>query len=88
MTLTNHIRRIEELANHVIVFVDAHEYSQAHSALDDIEAKCQAVHVHIDHLQSLVSLEHTIAADPESWIRDNISSMLPGSAENTEEDPK
>jgi len=39
MTITNHIRRIEDLAEQVIGFVDTREYEMAHSALDDIEIK-------------------------------------------------
>ena len=51
MTITNHIRRIEDLANQVIEDVDDREYEKAHCALDDIEAKCHAAHRHIDNLQ-------------------------------------
>lgn len=51
MTLTNHIRRIQELGSEVIKQVDRHNYPAAHSALDDIEARCQAAHVHVDNLQ-------------------------------------
>lgn len=55
MTITNHIRRIEDLANQVIEHVDDREYEKAHCALDDIEAKCHAAHRHIDHLQQVTS---------------------------------
>jgi len=51
MTITNHIRRIEELSGHVLVFVDAREYEQAHCALDDIEKEVRLSHEHIDNLQ-------------------------------------
>lgn len=53
VTLTDNIRRIEELSNHVIVYADAREYEQAHIALDDIESKVHAVRDHIDHLQEV-----------------------------------
>lgn len=53
MTITNHIRRIEDLANQVIEHVDAREYQKAHSALDDISCKVQAAHEHLDHLQTV-----------------------------------
>lgn len=53
MTITNHIRRIEDLANQVIEHADNREYEKAHCALDDIEAKCHAAHRHIDHLQEV-----------------------------------
>ena len=53
MTITNHIRRIEDLANQVIEDVDDREYEKAHCALDDIEVKCHAAHRHIDHLQDV-----------------------------------
>ena len=51
MTITNHIRRIEDLASEVIDHVDAREYQKAHCALDDIEKKVRAAREHIDHLQ-------------------------------------
>ena len=53
MTLTNHIRRIEDLAPQVIVFVDTKEYPLAHIALDDIEKSVRLAHRHIDHLQNV-----------------------------------
>jgi len=53
MTITNHIRRIEELAGHVIIFVDSRKYEQAHCLLDDIEKKVRESHRHIDHLQNV-----------------------------------
>lgn len=55
VTISNHIRRIEELSEAVIAHVDSREYREAHSALDDIEARARAAHAHIDHLQSLSS---------------------------------
>ncbi|MBA7636118.1 hypothetical protein ES703_43733 [subsurface metagenome] len=53
MTITNHTRRIEELAGDVIHSVDAREYPNAHCALDDIEKEVRAAHRHIDHLQNV-----------------------------------
>jgi len=51
VTITNHIRRIEDLAEQVIGFVDTREYEMAHSALDDIEKRTLLAHEHIDNLQ-------------------------------------
>ena len=51
VTITNHIRRIEDLASEVIGHVDAREYQKAHCALDDIEKKVRSAREHIDHLQ-------------------------------------
>lgn len=53
MTITNHLRRIEELANHVTVYVDSQNYAEAHEALDGIESCCHASHSHIDNLQTV-----------------------------------
>lgn len=53
VTISNHIKRIEELSVIVISHVDAREYREAHSALDDIEARARAAHAHIDHLQQV-----------------------------------
>jgi len=53
VTLTNHIRNIEDLAPQVIEFADAKEYPLAHCALDDIEKEVRRVHRHIDHLQNV-----------------------------------
>lgn len=51
MTITNHIRRIEALADLFIEHVDDREYEKAHSALDDIETRTRLAHEHVDHLQ-------------------------------------
>ncbi|MBA7475209.1 hypothetical protein ES707_10575 [subsurface metagenome] len=51
MTLTNHTRRIEELAGDVARFADAREYEKAHCAIDDIESKCHKLRRHIEQLQ-------------------------------------
>lgn len=53
MTITNHIRRIEDLAEQVIEDVDDREYGKAHCALDDITNKVRLAHEHIDHLQDV-----------------------------------
>ncbi len=53
MTLTNHTRRIETLANDVVHHVDRKEYEQAHCCLDDIEKKVHAARRHIDHVQNV-----------------------------------
>lgn len=51
MTLTNHTRRIEELAGDVVRFADAREYENAHLALDTIVMKVQELRRYIEHLQ-------------------------------------
>ncbi|MBA7479198.1 hypothetical protein ES707_14630 [subsurface metagenome] len=51
MTLTNHTRRIEELAGAVTTLCDSRKYEEAHCALDDIEKKVRKLRRHIDHLQ-------------------------------------
>ena len=53
VTLTNHTRRIEELAGDVIHFTDAREYEKAHCAIDDIESKCHKLRRHIEQLQRI-----------------------------------
>ena len=53
VTITNHIRRIEDLAEQVIENVDDREYGKAHCALDDITNKVRLAHEHIDHLQDV-----------------------------------
>lgn len=53
VTITNHIRRIEELSGGVIHLVDARDYENAHMLLDEIEKKVRAAHRHIDHLQNV-----------------------------------
>jgi len=53
MTITNHTRRIEDLANDVIHFVDRREYPNAHAVLDDIEKEVRLAHRHIDHVQNV-----------------------------------
>lgn len=53
MTITNHIRDIETLANETIHHVDRKEYGRAHIRLDDIEKKVREAHRHIDHLQNV-----------------------------------
>jgi len=51
MTLTNHIRIIQNLTETVISYSDGREYEKAHCAVDDIESKCRKLHRHIDQLQ-------------------------------------
>ena len=53
MTITNHVRRIEDLAEQVIEHVDARKYRHAHIALDDIINRARLAHEHIDHLQDV-----------------------------------
>jgi len=53
VTLTNHIRNIEDLAPQCMEFADAKQYPLAHCALDDIEKEVRKLHRHIDHLQNV-----------------------------------
>jgi len=53
MTITNHIRRIENLAEQVITHVDAREYEEAHEDLDYIATRVRLAHEHVDHLQTV-----------------------------------
>lgn len=51
MTITNHIRDIQDHAASVIEHVDARRYRMAHNALYIIETKARLAHEHIDNLQ-------------------------------------
>lgn len=53
MTITNHIRRIEDLAEQVIAAVDDRNYFKAHFALTEIETRTRLAHEHVDHLQDV-----------------------------------
>ena len=53
MTITNHIQRIQELAELVITSVDARRYPEAHGALDDIQVRCLAARAHVESLQQI-----------------------------------
>lgn len=53
MTITNHIRRIEDLAEQVIAHVDNREYVEAHEDLEYIETRVRLAHEHVDHLQQV-----------------------------------
>lgn len=65
MTITNHIRRIEELAPDVMRLVDARDYANAHLLLDEIEKKVRVAHRHIDNLQRVTS-EFPVPAPEEN----------------------
>lgn len=51
MTITNHIRAIEDLAELLIEYVDDREYSKAQIVIDAIEERTRLAREHIDHLQ-------------------------------------
>lgn len=51
MTITNHIRKIQEHAESVIEHVDDRDYARAHVALDYIEHNVRSARDHIDNLQ-------------------------------------
>ncbi len=51
MTITNHIRKIQEHAESVIEHVDARNYRNAHLSLDAIAANVSSARDHIDDLQ-------------------------------------
>jgi len=53
VTLSNHTKRIEELAGIVTTLCDSRKYEEAHCALDDIEAKVHALRRHVDDLQEI-----------------------------------
>lgn len=53
MTITNHIRRIGELAGDVLRLVDVKDYANAHLLLDELEGEVQAARRHIDNLQNV-----------------------------------
>lgn len=53
MTITNHIRTIEDIANNVILAVDDRKYGTAHMLLDTIEKRARLAHEHIDQLQNI-----------------------------------
>jgi len=55
MTITNHVRRIQELSHEVILHVDGKAYGAAHCFLHDIEKEVHLAHEHIDHLQSVTA---------------------------------
>ena len=63
VTITNHIRRIEELAASVLEHVDARRYPEAHIALDDIESKCHSARAHLIHLQDVLPPVHVPKGD-------------------------
>jgi len=48
VTLSNHTKRIEELAGAVTTLCDSRKYEEAHCALDDIESKVHALRRHVD----------------------------------------
>ncbi len=51
MTITNHIRKIQEHADSVIEHVDDRDYACAHVALDNIEHNVRSARDHIENLQ-------------------------------------
>jgi len=64
VTLTNHTKRIEELAGAVTILADNRKYEEAHCALDDIVSKVHKLRRHIDNLQ----LKADCAARPAEKI--------------------
>ncbi len=53
MTITNHIQRIQSLADDTLRLADLKDYGNAHMLLDEIEKKVRLAHRHIDHLQNV-----------------------------------
>lgn len=51
MTITNHIRKIQEHAEAVIEHVDERDFARAHVALDFIEHNTRSARDHIETLQ-------------------------------------
>lgn len=66
MTITNHIRRIEELAELVIEYVDDREYAKAHTVIDAIEKRSRLAHEHVDHLQLIAERTFISAGEDPS----------------------
>lgn len=52
MTITNHIRKIQEHAESVIEHVDDRDYAKAHVALDFIEHNVRSARDHIENIQA------------------------------------
>ncbi len=65
MTLTNHTKRIEELAGVVTILCDNRKYEEAHCALDDIEAKVHALRRHVDILQNVFLRQENLSSGVE-----------------------
>jgi len=57
MTITNHTKLIQILADKVIENVDLRQYPQSHCLLDDIEKQVRLAHRHIDYLQDVTDSE-------------------------------
>lgn len=55
MTITNHIRKIQDLCGEVIEAVDRRNYQKAQLDLDRIDLQLRASRRHIDHLQTVHS---------------------------------
>ena len=55
VTITNHIRKIQEHADSVIEHVDDRDYARAHVALDYIEHNVCSARYHIEKLQSIAA---------------------------------
>lgn len=53
VTLTNHIKRMDELTIDIVRLVDCKDYPNAHLLLDELESKVNCVRRHIDHLQNV-----------------------------------
>lgn len=51
MTITNHVRMIQDNAERLIGHVDDRDYPMAHTALDNIEANVRSARDHVDQLQ-------------------------------------
>lgn len=55
MTITNHMRIIEQLTCVVIEHVDDRDYGHAHIALDSIEFRVRLAREHVDNLQRVTT---------------------------------
>jgi len=51
MTITNHVRKIQNFADLLIENVDERKYRHAHHTIDAIESEARLAHEHIDNLQ-------------------------------------
>lgn len=57
MTITNHVRNIQNFADLLIENVDDRKYRHAHNTIAAIESEARLAHEHVDHLQRVTPRE-------------------------------
>lgn len=55
MTITNHIRNIQNFADLLIENIDERKYRHAHHIINAIECEARLAHEHVDKLQNVSS---------------------------------